>query len=69
MKKERKRRKADGRSRLRRENVVRPTGGEGLEGDVGAKRSESVPVRRRARVEVKAMIVICVDGRPAGGEE
>ena len=67
MKKERKRSTADGRRRVRREKEVR--GVEGMEGDVGAKRSESVPVRRRAKVEVRAMIDTCVDGWPAGGDE
>ena len=33
----------------------------------GAKRSESEPVKSRAMVEVSAMVVTCVDGRPAGG--
>ena len=67
MKKEKKRRMADGRRRVRREKEVR--GGEWSEDEVGAKRSESVPVRSRATVEVRAIIETCVEGRPAGGEE
>lgn len=35
----------------------------------GAKRSEREPVRSRAMVEVSAMVVTWVDGRPAGGGE
>lgn len=34
----------------------------------GAKKSEREPVASRARVEVNATVVTCVDGRPAGGE-
>lgn len=37
-------------------------------GFVGAKRSEREPVRRRAMVEVRAMVDTCVEGRPAGGD-
>lgn len=33
----------------------------------GAKRSEREPVRIRAMVEVSAIVVTWVDGRPAGG--
>lgn len=33
----------------------------------GAKKSERDPVRSRAMVEVKAIVVTWVDGRPAGG--
>lgn len=38
-----------------------------MDGEVGAKRSDTKPVRRRANVEVKAIIVTWVEGRPAGG--
>jgi hypothetical protein len=34
----------------------------------GAKKSEREPVRRRAIVEVRAIVVTCVEGEPAGGE-
>lgn len=34
----------------------------------GAKKSESEPVRRRAMVEVRAMVVTWVEGDPAGGD-
>jgi hypothetical protein len=34
----------------------------------GAKKSDSEPVRRRARVEVRAMVVTWVEGDPAGGD-
>lgn len=34
----------------------------------GANMSESEPVNSRAIVEVRAMVVTCVEGRPAGGE-
>jgi hypothetical protein len=34
----------------------------------GAKKSEREPVRRRAMVEVRATVVTCVEGDPAGGE-
>ena len=36
---------------------------------VGAKRSDKEPVRSRAAVEVSDIIVTCVDGIPAGGDE
>jgi hypothetical protein len=34
----------------------------------GAKKSEREPVRRRAMVEVRAMVVTWVEGDPAGGD-
>ena len=33
----------------------------------GAKKSERDPVSNLAMVDVNAMVVTCVDGRPAGG--
>lgn len=33
----------------------------------GAKKSDRDPVRSRAIVEVNAIVLTCVDGRPAGG--
>lgn len=33
----------------------------------GANMSDNEPVRRRAMVDVSAMVVTCVEGRPAGG--
>ena len=33
----------------------------------GAKKSESVPVRSRAMVDVSAIVATWVDDRPAGG--
>ena len=34
----------------------------------GAKKSEREPVRRRAIVDVRAMVVTWVEGDPAGGD-
>ena len=70
--------RAEGRRSVRRERVGRgdavgmgDTGREvgcgWMEGEVGAKRSDMKPVRRRAMVEVRAIIVTWVEGRPAGG--
>lgn len=62
----RKRRPADGIRRTRREKWKDVPGGLfGFEG--GAKRSERVPVKIRAIVDVSAIIETCVEGRPAGG--
>jgi hypothetical protein len=36
-------------------------------GELGEKMSERVPVTRRAKVEVRAMMVTWVEGVPAGG--
>jgi len=61
-----KRRIAEGRRSTSREKVVRVEGG--ISGsDGGANRSDRVPVKRRAKVEVNAMIETCVEARPAGG--
>lgn len=61
------------RERVRREDegdVFRePSGIEGKRCVAGgAKKSESEPVRRRAMVEVRAMVVTWVEGDPAGGD-
>lgn len=74
---------AEGRRKVIRERVGRSSLGEsgrvdgraapssGLVGKrwvaFGAKKSVRDPVRRRAIVEVRATVVTCVDGRPAGG--
>jgi len=66
LRKDKKRRKAEGISRLRREKWMCVEGGEsGFEG--GAKRSESVPVKRRAKVDARAIMLTCVLASPAGG--
>ena len=74
------RRKAEGRRNARRVKVVRLVADVMEAGRLlskgpgkrwvagGAKRSESEPVRSRARVEVSAMVLTWVDGRPAGDE-
>lgn len=62
----RKRRTAEGRRRTNRLKCRRVEGGL-LGSERGAKKSESVPVRRRAKVEVSAMMETCVDAVPAGG--
>lgn len=59
-------RKADGINNTRREKVMRVDGG-WLGLDAGAKRSEREPVKRRANVEVRAIIDTCVLAWPAGG--
>jgi hypothetical protein len=38
-----------------------------VELEVGANKSDRDPVRRRAMVDVNAIVVTCVEGRPAGG--
>ena len=68
-------RRAEGRSRERREKVMMRVvvselvwgGGDREEGRCGAKRSEMVPVERRAKVLVRAMMETCVLAVPAGG--
>ena len=59
-------RTADGSSSTSREKWKCEDGGSvGSEG--GAKRSDSVPVKRRAKVLVSAMMETCVDALPASG--
>lgn len=79
--KPRERIRAEGRRKNRREKVRRglfvvggmEVGSSGLDSRTrwwswdGANKSDREPVRRRAMVDVRAIVETCVEGRPAGG--
>lgn len=59
-------RTADGSRSTSRLKWMRVDGGS-VGSDGGANRSDRVPVKRRANVDVSAIMETCVDALPAGG--